>query len=99
MKFQLIAILVVVGLAVGCATVPTSPDITEVQVKKMLDAARFSGAEQKSPYEYLSANLYFEQALTEKNNGNWTLSRKYLALSYDKARLAYDNARKFRKAQ
>ena len=65
----------------------------------MLNAARYSGAETKSPYEYYSAELYYERALVELENGNHGAARRYLARAYEQATKAYNNAKKFRKVR
>jgi len=82
----------------GCASVPTVPDITDVQVREALQAAKVSGAELKSPYEYYSAQLYYERALVEQENGHRKAARLYLNRAFDQANIAYNNAKKFRKA-
>ncbi|HPQ69954.1 MAG TPA: DUF4398 domain-containing protein [bacterium] len=93
-------VLTLLCLAVwsGCASVPTVPDITDVQVREALQAAKVSGAELKSPYEFRSAQLYYERALVEQENGHRKAARLYLNRAYDQANLAYNNAIKFRKA-
>ena len=94
-----LALVLLTVFAVGCVSVAPKPDISEGQVKKMLDSARFSGAETKSPYEFISAQLFFQQAVREKARGNQVTARKNFHQAYDLARLAYENARKFRKAK
>jgi hypothetical protein len=100
---RFITFILIVGLlatvVAGCATVATKQDFSEPQVKKMLDAAQFSGAEFKSPYEFLRARLFYEQALRENADGNTATARRYLGAAYDAARLAYENALKFRIAK
>lgn len=98
MIFALI-LLLLLAAGLGCATVKPAPDYTDIQVKKMIDAARFSGAETKSPYELFSAELHFQQALRDKAQGNWATARKNMHRAHESARQAYENARKFRKAQ
>jgi len=83
----------------ACAGVETKPDITAEQVQKMLDAAQYSGAETKSPYAFYSADLFYREALEEYNQGNWKTARYLFHRAYQQAQIAYDNARKFRKAK
>ncbi|MDP8222537.1 MAG: hypothetical protein P9L99_04195 [Candidatus Lernaella stagnicola] len=94
-----LATLLLAALIVGCATVTPRPEISESQVKKTLDAARFSGAELKSPYEFYSAEFYYQRAIAERSQGNLATARKNLQKAYEMARTAYENARKFRKAK
>lgn len=96
---MIVSILALVLLSAACASVQVNPDVTEAQVREVLNAARFSGAETKSPYEYYSALLYYERAIVEQENGNVHNARRYLARAHEQATLAYNNAKRFRKNQ
>ena len=91
-------LLVLALAAVACQSAQMLPDINEVQVREAINAARYSGAEVKSPYEFHSAQIYFERAQVEANNGNHQSAQRYLRRAYEQAQIAYTNAKKFRKA-
>lgn len=95
---MLLAAMLLAALA-ACAGVETKPDITADQVKKMLDAAQYSGAEAKSPYAFYSAEIFYQEAVKEYKKGNWKTARYFFHRAYQQAKNAYDNARKFRKAE
>jgi len=85
--------------ATACASVQVTQNISESEAREALQAATLAGAKIKSPYEYYSAKLYFERALVEQDNGYLQTARRYFAKAHEQAMIAYNNAKKFRKAQ
>ena len=82
----------------SCATTPIVREGTQDQAREALDNAQSLGAATKSPYEFASAQFYYERAMVEQNNGNLVTARKYFGRACDQALKAYENAKKFRKA-
>ena len=98
-KVAVAVILLSLAALAACHSAQVAPDVSEAQVREALNAARFSGAEIKSPYEYFSAQLYYERALVEQENGNHQVAQRYFARAYEQALIAYEHAKKFRRNQ
>ena len=65
----------------------------------MFQAAKYSGAETRSPYEYFCAQIYLEKAKEEMERGNKHRAIEYWSKAYDMAQIAYKNAKRYRRAQ
>lgn len=64
-----IPVLLAVALLAACATIDASRSLVAAEVA--LEGARAAGAEKQAPYEYTSADLYFQQAREENGHGRY----------------------------
>jgi hypothetical protein len=103
-QFGRLAVAITLGLILGaltfgCAPAPiiAPPSLDEVQ--SVFEAAKFTDAATKSPYEFYSAEIYLKKAINEAELGNEELSEIYLIKAHERARLAYENAKRYQGAQ
>ncbi|MCL4234235.1 MAG: DUF4398 domain-containing protein [Deltaproteobacteria bacterium] len=82
-----------------CAVVPGRSPVTIDETRSLFASAKYSGAQEKSPYEYFAAELYLTQAEREYQAGRAALGDRYLARAHELAEQAYKNAKKFRKIE
>ncbi|MFN0061537.1 MAG: DUF4398 domain-containing protein [Myxococcaceae bacterium] len=52
------------GMLVGCGPIRTASHLVDAEIQ--LSAARTAGAEQRAPYDWTAASLYFERAKEEE---------------------------------
>jgi len=64
-----IPVLLALALLTGCATIDSSRSLVAAEVA--LEGARAAGAEKQAPYEYASADLYFQKAREENGRGRY----------------------------
>ncbi|MCZ7585863.1 MAG: hypothetical protein M5R36_22435 [Deltaproteobacteria bacterium] len=81
----------------GCAGLDQRPSVSVDATKELFNAAKYSGAIVKSPYEYHAAEIYLNQALQEYDKGHNSVGDAYLLKANEFATQAYKNAKKFRK--
>lgn len=86
-------------LCANCAVVPGQRPVTIDETRSLFASAKYSGAQEKSPYEYFAAELYLTQADLEYRAGRPALGDQYLARAHEFAEQAYKNAKKFRKIE
>ena len=95
----LAAILILIqvsGCVSGSLNTPTV-DLEETQT--LFDAAKFTGAATKSPYEFYSAEIFLRKAKDEIKLGNDNLGNIYLNVAYEKALKAYENAKRYKRTK
>ena len=73
--------------------------VTLEEARSVFDAARFTGAAVKSPYEFFSAEIYLKKAGDEMDLGNDKLAAIYLNKGYEQAQIAYENAKRYQRSQ
>ena len=101
-QFASVLCILLLGVClVGCGSKSAYPPLTVTleQTEGVLSAAKFTGAEKKSPYEYFSAEIYLEKAKQGRELGHNKLADLYLQMAFEKANIAYGNARKYKRAK
>lgn len=92
--------LIAALLGAGCAAGARSyGSLTLEEAKGVFDAAKFTGAAIKSPYEFYSAEIYLKKAADEMDLGNNKLAGIYLKKAYDQAQIAYENAKRYQRSK
>jgi hypothetical protein len=100
MKYgQQLVVLAFVGWTIGCAGAGGGSTVSLAETRELFNAAKFSGAVAKSPYEFYAAEIYLNQAQQAIDKGQPGLADPYLIKAHDFAAAAYQNAKKFRKIE
>ncbi|MBZ0271321.1 DUF4398 domain-containing protein [bacterium] len=94
---RLTALVFVVAMLTHCAAANVGPQVTLEETMAVYEAAKYSGAAEKSPYEFFAAEQYLAQAEREMARGRPELASRYLQKAHEFSELAYKNAKKFRK--
>ena len=76
-----------------------SVSVTPEETKSLFDAAKFTGAATKSPYEFYSAEIFLKKATDAKNLGNLQQANIYLKKAYEQAQIAYENAKRYKRSK
>ena len=98
--FPLIALALCACLLCGCAaSKASSSSLTLEEVRKLHNAAKFTEAAVKSPYEFYSAEIFLKKAADELSLGNDKVAQIYLRKAYQQSKIAYDNAKRYQRAQ
>ncbi len=98
-RWRAVLFALVALASAGCAVVPGRSPVTIDETRSLFASAKYSGAQEKSPYEYFAAELYLAQADREYQAGRAALGDRYLARAHEFAEQAYKNAKKFRKIE
>lgn len=95
-----VAVFTLTVMTAGCngKTVAGST-VTLEEAQGVFDAARFTGAATKSPYEFYSAEIFLKKAADEKSLGNDKQANVYLVKAYEMAQEAYENAKRYQRTK
>jgi hypothetical protein len=73
--------------------------VTLDEAQSIFEAAKFTGAATKSPYEYFSAEIFLKKAAEEMNLGNDKQANIYLLKGHELARTAYENSKRYQRSK
>ncbi len=93
------AMAVMVTALSGCPGANGTSSISLDDTQQVFDAAKFTGAATKSPYEFYSAEIYLKKAADEMNLGNTHKADDYMAKAYRQAQIAYENAKRYERSK
>jgi hypothetical protein len=93
------ALALLTGSLAGCTSANGTSSITLEETQQLFDAAKFTGAATKSPYEFYSAEIYLKKAMDEMNLGNTKKADVYMNKAYEQAQAAYENAKRYERSK
>ncbi len=90
--------VILIAQFAGCVSGGVSNSAAHLEeTQTLFDAAKFTGAATKSPYEFFSAEIYLRKAKDEMELGNDKLADIYLNMAHEKAQKAYNNAKRYKR--